>query len=79
MVLKWSGEYRAPDRRDRDTFTRDGANKLKVRIEEWWMKQGYAIECRIEPLNIRCPEHNLSHIFVVRSGLGLHMPTKMTR
>jgi hypothetical protein len=78
MVLGWSNEYH-PLSRDRDTFTRAGANKLKVRIEEWWMKQGYAIECRIEPLNIRCPEHNLNHIFVVRSGLGLHMPTRAIR
>lgn len=60
-----------------DNLTEAGARILVKRIEEYWSEHGRAVECRVEKYMMGRGENKLSVIFVVRSDLGMNIPTRV--
>ena len=54
-----------------DTFTRDGAEHLQRKIEAYWLNQGFMVETRKVPLDIRRRHVGqfTGDVYVVRSDL----------
>lgn len=62
-----------------ETMDEPGAQRLAAAIEAYWARVGRPVSCRVEAASMRVSDHDhKQRLFVVRSGLGLHLPPRVT-